>query len=260
MNTQINLNALRTHWIWDNPQSLKQWMDILFAASQPDELVGVRDSVVERKYGQCVKSFGEWAEQWKVSKDTARYFVEMLEKQEMITTESLLFSTRLTVNKINTFVISTHDKARSGKTKEEQKTKSLHAQIKDIFLVFYKEAVQGEEYYWTKIDGAKIKPLIGKILFKIQKKHEAKNIPKKENYDSEIIEGFLFILNSITDEWMLRNLSLAIIDSKFNQIFSNLKANAKQFSANTKSTKFDGYKDAHQLVLESRGLSSPNNN
>jgi hypothetical protein len=265
MNIAINLNAIRElQWIWDNPQWLKQWMDILYEASQPEQLVGVRDDVIERKVGQCVKSFGEWSEQWKITKDAARYFIELLEKKEFIITESLLFSTRLTINNFSTFATITHDKQRSGsltKVKQESKTKTLHTQIKDIFLVFYKEAVQGEDYYWTRIDGAKVSPLVDKILFKIKKKHESKNIPPKANYDSEIIEGFLFLLNSIQDEWLLKNLSMAIIDSKFNNIYSNLKANATKLSAtaNRKPSKFDGYEDAYKLVMESRGLISAKN-
>ncbi len=258
MNALLNLNLLREHWIWENPQWVVQWMDLLHDASRPEDLVGVRSNVEERKQGQCIKSFGEWAEQWKVSKDTARYFIETLEKKDMVKVESLLYSTRLTINNYSSFITLTHDKRPKNTTNKQ--IPSLHTQIKNIFLVFYKEVVDDEDYYWTPIDGAKVRPLVEKILFKIKMRHEKNSIPPKENYDSEIIEGFLFILNSITDEWMLKNLSMAIIDSKFNNIFSNLKANAKSITANKKPSKFDGYEDAYKLVLESRGLTPTDGN
>ncbi len=235
-------------------------MDILHEASQPEQLVGVRSDVIEREYGQCVKSFGEWAEQWTVSKDTARYFIDMLEKKEMLKTESLLFSTRLTINNINAFVKSTHDKKELVTKKENKKVKSLHSQIKEIFLAWYKQVMDDEDYYWNPIDGAKVKPIVDKILFKIKMRHEKQNIPPKTNYDEEIIEGWLYLLNSITDPWLLKELSMKLIDSKFNQIFSNLKANAKSITANRKPSKIDGYKNAYTLVMESRGTGKATGN
>jgi len=93
-------------------------------------------------------------------------------------------------------------------------------EFKQIFLDFYKLKT-GEDYYWTAKDAGKVKSLVSKLKFKIKEKSSA----EKEATDTEATKGFTHLLNMIADNWILSNLSMSIIDSKFNEIISN---NGKQ--------------------------------
>ena len=90
---------------------------------------------------------------------------------------------------------------------------------KKMFIDFYKSA-EHTEYYFTAKDAAKLKSLIKKIELKVKEK----NSGQKES--SEVIRGFdVFIRQAYTgsDKWIQQNFSLSTLDSKFNEIFIQLK-------------------------------------
>ena len=88
---------IRNHWIWQDPVKLKWWIDILLAVNHEDKKVNIGMRLIECKRGQTVMSLRNWADRWKVSKDTTRNFFELLKKDKMIITENLINTTRLTV-------------------------------------------------------------------------------------------------------------------------------------------------------------------
>lgn len=88
---------IRNHWIWQDPVKLKWWIDILLAVNHEDQKVNIGMRLIECKRGQTVMSLRNWADRWKVSKDTTRNFFELLKKGKMITTENLINTTRITV-------------------------------------------------------------------------------------------------------------------------------------------------------------------
>lgn len=104
------------------------------------------------------------------------------------------------------------DKDKNLPKKEFSATKEFKILFEAYYLNLKKEA-----YYWTAKDAGKCKPLSNKLLFKIKEKSSA----KKENWDEDIKQGFEYLLSIITDDWILNNLSMAIIDSKFNEIIAN---------------------------------------
>lgn len=89
--------SIRYHWIWQDPVKLKWWIDILLAVNHEDKKVNIGMRLIECKRGQTVMSLRNWADRWKVSKDTTRNFFELLKKDKMIITENLINTTRLTV-------------------------------------------------------------------------------------------------------------------------------------------------------------------
>lgn len=89
--------SIRYHWIWQDPVKLKWWIDILLAVNHEDQKVNIGMRLIECKRGQTVMSLRNWADRWKVSKDTTRNFFELLKKDKMIITENLINTTRLTV-------------------------------------------------------------------------------------------------------------------------------------------------------------------
>ncbi len=119
---------------------------------------------------------------------------------------------------------NTQSKVEYSKVKEIKVKKIKEVSEKDfsaakvfqpIFKKFYLEKSK-EEYYWTGKDAAKCKPLFNKLSFKIKEKTGAKNV---EN--SEVVTGFEYLLSIINDNWILSNLSMSVIDSKFNEIIAN---------------------------------------
>lgn len=101
--------------------------------------------------------------------------------------------------------------------------KKLRGECKDFFLSYYLKQ-KGEEYYWAVKDAANLIKLLSKVEFKVKEKNGV-------NYtNEEIYLGFCAILTNIKDNWILDNLSIPTINSRFNEIFSQIKngTNAKQ--------------------------------
>ena len=99
---------LTEHWIWKDPQKLKWWLDILLSVNHADNTVNIGMKLIECKRGQSIMSLQNWARRWGVSKGAARNFLSLLQKDNMITLESISISTRLTVCKYDDYQQPTH--------------------------------------------------------------------------------------------------------------------------------------------------------
>lgn len=98
--------------------------------------------------------------------------------------------------------------------------KKLRADCKQIFLDFYLHS-KNTEYYWTAKDASNLIPLISKIESKVNERYP-------DGYEiDKLTEAFSLIIGSIKDQWVLDNLSIPIVNSKFNEIFTQIK-NGKQ--------------------------------
>lgn len=101
--------SIRDHWIWSDPVKLKWWIDILLSVNHAATKVNIGYQLYDCGRGQSIQSIGSWAKQWGVSKDTARNFLTLLEKDGMILHESLGKTTRLTVCKYDSYQDDLHD-------------------------------------------------------------------------------------------------------------------------------------------------------
>lgn len=88
---------VQSHWIWKDPQKFQWWVDILLTVNNSDIKVNIGFEIFDCKKGESLMSIQSWAARWGVSKDTARNFLKLLEKDKMITCVSIGKSTRLTV-------------------------------------------------------------------------------------------------------------------------------------------------------------------
>ncbi|OCW94290.1 hypothetical protein A9168_07510 [Macellibacteroides sp. HH-ZS] len=102
--------SIRDHWIWQDPNKLRWWLDILMSVNHEDAKVNVGFQLFECKRGQSIMSLQSWAKRWGVSKDTVRNFFVLLAKDGMIHTENMLKTTRLTVCNYDTYQDCLHDK------------------------------------------------------------------------------------------------------------------------------------------------------
>lgn len=90
---------IQGHWIWENPVYLKAWINILLSVNFEDKKVLIEGELIECKRGQSVYSLNSWSrclgKGWTIQR--VRTFFELLKQDQMITTEGLRKTTRLTV-------------------------------------------------------------------------------------------------------------------------------------------------------------------
>ena len=75
---------LADHWLAQNPEKLGWWVLLLLKASHEDKKVLVGNQMIELKRGQIIASLTYLADLWQTSKRTAERFVELLEKEQML--------------------------------------------------------------------------------------------------------------------------------------------------------------------------------
>lgn len=103
-NGWINLHrCIQEHWIWKDAHRFKWWVDLLLRASHKDTKVLIDGSLMECKRGQFITSLGKLAEEWMVSRDTVRRFLDALEKDTMITRVSTHKMTQITICNYDTY-------------------------------------------------------------------------------------------------------------------------------------------------------------
>lgn len=103
--------------------------------------------------------------------------------------------------------------------KEEPKVYTIQHRCRTFFETIY-EQKKGDKYYYAAKDAAALKQLLNKIRFLMpeeQKKDEAK---LEDNF--QIFINTIFH-SKILGAWITDNLSLPIINDKFNEIYSQLK-------------------------------------
>ena len=124
--------SIKDHWIWSDPIKLKWWLSVLFEVNHTDNKVAIGYNVIECKRGQSLKSLRTWATEFECGTKAATKFFDMLEKDGMITRETIgkgkHSTTLLTVCNYDTYQSKKVDKEtldttqgkRNGDTKETQ--------------------------------------------------------------------------------------------------------------------------------------------
>lgn len=102
-----------------------------------------------------------------------------------------------------------------GKRRNQQKPKSLHAQLQCIIEGF------NPGYYWQPKDGAALKRLIAKMKFRFRKKND-----DREPVDEDIVNSFRGFVDNLPefyrDKW-----DTCLLDSKFESIIKEITENRK---------------------------------
>lgn len=75
---------LADHWLAQHPEKLGWWVLLLLKVSHEDKKVLVGNQLIELKRGQIVASLNFLSELWQTSKRTAERFVDLLEKEQML--------------------------------------------------------------------------------------------------------------------------------------------------------------------------------
>ena len=111
--------------------------------------------------------------------------------------------------------------------KEEPKVYTIQHRCRTFFETIY-EQKKGDKYYYAAKDAAALKQLLNKIKFLMPEEQKKDEVKLEENF--QIFINTIFH-SKILGAWITDNLSLPIINDKFNEIYSQLK-NGKS-SSNT---------------------------
>lgn len=85
------------HWIFQDAEKFKWWMDLLIMASYEDDKLLVGDNLVTLKRGQLSVSLSFLSTRWRRSKETVLNFLKLLESDRMIERKSDRKSTTITI-------------------------------------------------------------------------------------------------------------------------------------------------------------------
>lgn len=95
--------CIQEHWIWQDANRFKWWVDLLLKANNKDAKVLIDGSLMDCKRGQFITSLGKLAEEWMVSRDTVRRFLDALESDTMIARKSTHKMTQITICNYDTY-------------------------------------------------------------------------------------------------------------------------------------------------------------
>lgn len=154
---------LTEHWIWRDAEKLKWWIDVLLTVNHNDSTVNLGMQLYECKRGQSIMSLSNWAKRWGVSKDRARNFFTLLEKDGMISHENIGKSTRITVCNYESYQAPLHDGSPSTHfqlTSNSPQTHPNNKNNKNNNIKDTKVSTSNEQAHSTQNDGIDYKNLI----------------------------------------------------------------------------------------------------
>lgn len=109
---------IATHWIFQDAEKFKWWIDLLLMASFEDNKALVGDRLIEVKRGQQIISLSFLSKRWGKAKGTILKFLELLESEQMID--------RCTDRKVTILTICNYD------SYQEVEKQSLTDNVNDV--------------------------------------------------------------------------------------------------------------------------------
>ena len=94
---------INKHWIWQNSDYLKWWLDILLEVNHAPAKVVIKNKIYDCNRGEKLYSLDTWANRWGTNKSKVRRFLQLLQNDNMIVLKSETQTTRLIVCKYNTY-------------------------------------------------------------------------------------------------------------------------------------------------------------
>lgn len=119
---------LTTHWVWNNSDYLKWWLDILLEVNHTYQKTLIKGVLFECKRGEKLYSLDTWAKRWNTNKSKVKRFLELLQKDEMIVIKNETVTTRLTVCKYDSY----QDERNDNETQVKRRRNADETQVKPI--------------------------------------------------------------------------------------------------------------------------------
>ena len=238
------------------------WIDLLLLATHTEQTIFIRGIEIKLNPGELCYSQLSIAARWKWNFKTVCKFLKLLENRKMVETKTNKVTTIISIVNWREYQVlknknvyeSLNRGEQNGEQRENKKEtnnnvdnvnnvnndkKDLpqknavslsHSECIKIFDNYYLNQT-GIKYTW---DGKDIKQL-QLLLQKVEKQIRLKTIidPVKE----QIIDAFTYLITNISNTWILNNLSIPNINSKFNELLNQIK-NEKSIN-NSSESKFN---------------------
>lgn len=157
---------IQDNWIWENPDMLKAWLDLIFLMNFKDRKLIIDGQLKVIKRGQYFTSIRNLASRWEWSKDRVERFLKLLESDEMITRSRTPSGTLLTLIKYEDFqgqpdtnkdTDKDTDKDKKNKRKEFNKRKEYKeaSPKKNSFDSFDQRTIDADELEKRMLNKAK---------------------------------------------------------------------------------------------------------
>lgn len=133
--------AIKDHWIFENPEYLKAWLQILIEVNYEPKTSIIQGQQIFCDRGQKIYSMESWAKIFgkKWTRKRARCFFELLKKDGMIRTEGLSKTTRVTVCNYETYQNQGPTEGQHSGQHSDQIGANTRATIKEIKNKEYKK-------------------------------------------------------------------------------------------------------------------------
>lgn len=127
---------------------------------------------------------------------------------------------------------SKEDKNEKSKTKPK-KEPTIVTKARNIFEPYF-EKKTGEKYYWKVADAVQMKRLINQLKFS----RANRDLPTT---DDDLLFALQVFLDKINDNWMLANLSVSNISSKYNELVAQARKQKGQIGIVLRNNTDDKY-------------------
>ena len=127
---------------------------------------------------------------------------------------------------------SKEEKNESPKTKPK-KEPTIITKARNIFEPYF-EKKTGEKYYWKVVDAVQMKRLINQLKFS----RASRDLPTT---DDDLLSALQVFLDKINDNWMLANLSVSNISSKYNELVAQARKQKGQIGIVLRNNTDDKY-------------------
>ena len=88
---------IRDNWIWEDPEKLRAWIDILLMVNHEDKTIPFNGKLITVHKGQKLTSIVQLAERWGWTRNRVYRFLALLKADNMCNTDSTPNGTLITV-------------------------------------------------------------------------------------------------------------------------------------------------------------------
>jgi len=123
--------SMQEHWIFNKPEYLRAWLIILFEVNHKDTKVLIDSDLITCNRGQSINSLDSWTSKFGTgwTKQKVRTFFALLKKDEMINTQGLRKTTRLTVCNYDSYQYQEHTDNTQNNTQLTHREHTANTQL-----------------------------------------------------------------------------------------------------------------------------------
>lgn len=236
---------INKHWIWQNSDYLKWWLDILLEVNHAPAKVVINNKIYDCNRGEKLYSLDTWATRWGTNKSKVRRFLTLLQNDNMIVLKSETQTTRLTVCKYDTYQDMRH-------ADETQTTRKRHADETHLTPIEEgKEEKEGKE----ETNTINFDKLLSFLNSKTKRNFKLINEATKKKYRARIKDGYTSkdianaIENAVNYDYHKENnftyltpefFSRAVTLDKYSNVNNKQKENNVNKSVIPKGVSFSG--------------------